>query len=159
MLIRVESLADIIAIEKLYHSLGEAFIQQSDEIVRSREDGRITLSLVACNDVGEVIGHAMFAPVAINGEDRNWQYLAALVTQSTDDRTSVERALVQSGIDSLAEFGYPVCLASGIYDAVQQDGAFYVEPKLQFVHHAGPVFVCEFTSQEPGSVCGTVESI
>ena len=59
MLIRTEAPADILTIDAL---LRQTFPTSAEaKLVRSlRENSRFTLSLVACSDDGEVIGHVLF---------------------------------------------------------------------------------------------------
>ncbi|GAK85151.1 acetyltransferase [Vibrio ponticus] len=60
MLIRTEAPADILVIDRL---LKETFPTEAEAnlVMSLRENGKLTLSLVACNDDGEVVGHAMFS--------------------------------------------------------------------------------------------------
>lgn len=82
MLIRTEAPADILTIDRL---LKHAFPTDAEAnlVMRLRENGKLTLSLVACTDDGEVIGHALFSPVTLNGEDLSWQGLAPLAVHET----------------------------------------------------------------------------
>ena len=87
MLIRTEAPADILTIDRL---LKHAFPTEAEAnlVMRLRENGKLTLSLVACTDEGEVVGHALFSPVTLNGEDLSWQGLAPLAVHD-DYRRSV----------------------------------------------------------------------
>ncbi len=77
MLIRTEAPADILAIDRLLKSTFETEAE-ADLVMKLRENGRRTLSLVACNDEGEVVGYVLFSPVTLDGNDYNWQGLAPL---------------------------------------------------------------------------------
>jgi putative acetyltransferase len=55
MLIRTEAPADILAVDKLLKSTFETEAE-ANLVMKLRENGRRTLSLVACNDEGEVVG-------------------------------------------------------------------------------------------------------
>jgi putative acetyltransferase len=43
-----------------------------------REDGLITLGLVATDDEGQVVGYVAFSPVDVQGEDLQWVGMAPL---------------------------------------------------------------------------------
>lgn len=66
MLIRTEAPADILAVERL---LSAVFATNSEAnlVTSLRENGRRTLSLVACDEQGEIVGYALFSPVTLNG--------------------------------------------------------------------------------------------
>lgn len=112
MLIRTEAPADILAVDRLLKSAFETETE-ADLVMRLRENGRRTLSLVACNDEGEVVGHVMFSPVTLNGEDLNWQCLAPLAIKADYRRQGLAAELVKEGLESLKEFGYPACVVLG----------------------------------------------
>jgi len=77
MLIRVEIPIDAPGIDAL---LRRAFGGESEaNLVHSlREDGLITLGLVATDDEGQVIGYVAFSPVDVEGEDLQCVGLAPL---------------------------------------------------------------------------------
>ncbi|QSA19762.1 N-acetyltransferase, partial [Vibrio furnissii] len=72
MLIRTEAPADILAVDRLLKTVFDTDAE-ANLVMALRENSHRTLSLVACDDEGEVVGHAMFSPVLLNGEDLNWQ--------------------------------------------------------------------------------------
>lgn len=100
MLIRTEAPADILAVDRLLKSAFETETE-ADLVMRLRENGRRTLSLVACNDEGELVGHVMFSPVTLNGEDLNWQCLAPLAIKADYRRQGLAAELVKEGLESL----------------------------------------------------------
>ncbi len=112
MLIRTEAPADILPIQRLlsdvFPSSGEA-----DLVMQLRENGQRTLSLVACNDEGEIIGHAMFSPVMVDDSDLNWQGLAPVSVREDYRNNGIGSQLIREGLESLAELGYPVCVVLG----------------------------------------------
>ncbi|MCG7488784.1 N-acetyltransferase [Vibrio sp. Of14-4] len=112
MLIRTEAPADILTVDTLIKS---AFDTESEAnlVMRLRENGRRTLSLVVSNDEGEIIGYVMFSPVTLNGEDLNWQGLAPLAIHEEYRCQGLAAELVKEGLASLKEFGYPVCVVLG----------------------------------------------
>ncbi|NLS12713.1 N-acetyltransferase [Vibrio sp. SM6] len=140
MLIRTEAPADLRVIERLLRSVDNATQttgSRADTVARLRENGLATLSLVACRDDGVLVGHALFSPILINGEESYWQGLAQLTVnlamecdsldlfdeqpEATHQHekaepqfcTQVAQDLAQQGIEMLAELGYPVCVAQG----------------------------------------------
>ncbi len=112
MLIRTEAPADILVIDKL---VKEVFPTSAEaKLVKSlRENSHLTLSLVACTDDGEIVGHALFSPVFINGEDHLWQGLAPLAVKQEYRGQGIGQRLIEAGLESLYEFGYPVCVVLG----------------------------------------------
>ncbi|MBV7300898.1 GNAT family N-acetyltransferase [Enterovibrio paralichthyis] len=117
MLIRSEALADLLAIDKL---LNKTFPSDAEAklVMSLRENGHNTLSLVACNDEGKVVGHVMFSPVMVNGTDIGIQGLAPLSVHPDYRNQGVAAQLVKEGIETLHEFGYPGCVVLG-------DSGFY----------------------------------
>ncbi|MGO2498015.1 MAG: GNAT family N-acetyltransferase [Vibrio litoralis] len=112
MQIRTEAPADILTIDAL---LKAAFPTPAEaKLVRAlRENSRFTLSLVACSDEGEVIGHALFTPVTVDGEDYGWQGLAPVAIKESHRGQGIAEQLIRSGFDSLLEFGYSACVVLG----------------------------------------------
>ncbi|BET63924.1 GNAT family N-acetyltransferase [Yersinia pseudotuberculosis] len=112
MLIRVEIPVDAPGIDALVR---RAF-QQGDEaeLVRQlREDGLLTLGIVATDDEGVVIGYAAFSPVEVGGEDRQWVALAPLAVEEGLRRQGLGEKLVYEGLDALNEFGYAAVVVLG----------------------------------------------
>lgn len=112
VLIRTEAPADILAVDRLLKS---AFPTEAEAnlAMKLRENGNRTLSLVACNDDGEVIGYLLFSPVTLEDEDLNWQGLAPLAVAEEYRNQGIAADLVKEGLDSLLEFGYPACVVLG----------------------------------------------
>ena len=112
MLIRTEAPADLLAIDALLKAVFPTDAE-ANLVMALRENGRLTLSLVACREEGEVIGHAMFSPVTLNGEDFSWQGLAPLAVKAQYQNQGIGAELVREGLICLAEFGYPACFVLG----------------------------------------------
>lgn len=112
MLIRTEAPADILTIDRLLKSAFETEAE-ANLVMQLRENSRLTLSLVACSDEGEVIGHVMFSPVQLDGEDYNWQGLAPLSVKEEFRNQGVANALIKEAFVSLVDFGYPGCVVLG----------------------------------------------
>lgn len=112
MLIRTEAPADILPIQRLVSDVFPGG-GESDLVMQLRENGQRTLSLVACNDDGELVGHAMFSPVMLNNTDLNWQGLAPVSVREDYRNRGIGSQLIREGLESLAELGYPVCVVLG----------------------------------------------
>lgn len=112
MLIRTEAPADILVIDSL---LKQVFPTDAEAnlVMALRENGRLTLSLVACTDDGEVVGHAMFTPMFFDGEENGWQGLAPLAVKEAYQKQGIASQLVNEGLATLLEFGYPACFVLG----------------------------------------------
>ncbi|WP_313668077.1 N-acetyltransferase [Atlantibacter sp.] len=112
MLIRVEIPIDAPGIDALlrrtFKDGGEA-----DLIHDLREDGMLTLGLVATDDEGQVVGYVAFSPVSVQGEDLQWVGLAPLAVDEALRGQGLARQLVYEGLDSLNEFGYAAVVTLG----------------------------------------------
>ena len=77
MLIRVEIPIDAPGIDALLRRSFESDAEA--KLVHDlREDGFLTLGLVATDDEGQVIGYVAFSPVDVQGEDLQWVGMAPL---------------------------------------------------------------------------------
>ncbi|WP_159738044.1 GNAT family N-acetyltransferase [Vibrio atypicus] len=112
MLIRTEAPVDILAVDRLLKTAFETEAE-ANLVMRLRENGNRTFSLVACTDEGEVIGHLFFSPVTLDGEDLNWQGLAPLAVKEEYRREGIAQQLVEEAFSSLYELGYPACVVLG----------------------------------------------
>ena len=117
MLIRVEIGIDAPGIDALlrrsFPDGGEAQLVQD-----LREEGLITLGLVATDDEGQVVGYVAFSPVTVQDEDLQWVGMAPLAVDEQYRGQGVARQLVYEGLDSLNEFSYAAVVVLG-------DPAFY----------------------------------
>ncbi|MBJ3815327.1 N-acetyltransferase [Shimwellia pseudoproteus] len=112
MLIRVEIPIDAPGIDAL---LRRAFPGEGEaRLVHDlREDGLLTLGVVATDDDGQVIGYAAFSPVSVAGEELQWVGLAPLAVDDAWRGQGLGRQLVYEGLDSLNEFGYAAVVTLG----------------------------------------------
>ncbi|QKJ85505.1 N-acetyltransferase [Paramixta manurensis] len=112
MLIRTEIGVDAAGIDSL---LRRCFATgaEADLVHQLREDGQLTLGVVATDDEGQVLGYAAFSPVTLQDEDRGWVGLAPLAVDESVRQQGIARQLVYEGLDSLNEFGYAAVVALG----------------------------------------------
>lgn len=112
MLIRTEIPVDAAGIDRLLRASFPTGAE-ADLVQELREDGLLTLGVVATDDEGGVVGYVAFCPVDIQGEDRNWVALAPLVVEQSLRGQGLGEKLVYEGLDSLNEFGYAAVVVLG----------------------------------------------
>jgi len=112
MLIRTEIGVDAASIDSL---LRRCFPTSAEaELVRQlREDGLLTLGVVATDDEGQVLGYAAFSPVTLAEEDRQWVGLAPLAVDESVRKQGLGKQLIYEGLDTLNEFGYAAVVVLG----------------------------------------------
>ncbi|SFN25459.1 putative acetyltransferase [Izhakiella capsodis] len=112
MLIRTEIGVDAASIDSL---LRRCFIDSAEaELVQQlRENGLLTLGMVATDDDGQVLGYAAFSPVMLNNEDKGWVALAPLAVDESARGDSLGKKLIYEGLDALNEFGYSAIFVLG----------------------------------------------
>lgn len=112
MLIRVEIPVDAAGIDALLRrNFGRN--DEADLVQQLREDGLLTLGIVATNDEGGVVGYAAFSPVDVAGENRQWVGLAPLAVDKSLRRQGLGEKLIYAGLDSLNEFSYAAVVVLG----------------------------------------------
>ncbi|AXF78309.1 N-acetyltransferase [Erwinia tracheiphila] len=137
MLIRTEIGVDAASIDSL---LRRSFSTTAEaELVRQlREDGLLTLGVVATDDEGQVLGYAAFSPVTLDGQDNQWVALAPLVVDPRMRGQSLGKQLVYEGLDMLNEFGYTAVVVVGAAEFFQRYGFVPVtEPALRCLRSDG----------------------
>ena len=112
MLIRVEIGIDAPGIDALLRRSFDSGAE-ADLVHSLREDGLITLGLVATDDEGQVVGYVAFSPVSVDGEERQWVGLAPLAVDAQYRGQGIGRQLVYDGLDSLNEFSYAAVVTLG----------------------------------------------
>jgi putative acetyltransferase len=112
MLIRTEIGIDAAGIDSL---LKRCFDTSAEaELIQAlREDGLLTLGVVATDDEGQVLGYAAFSPVSVQGEDRGWVGLAPLAVDQSLRGQGIAKQLIYEGLDTLNEFGYSAVVVLG----------------------------------------------
>ncbi|MFE8117070.1 GNAT family N-acetyltransferase [Brenneria goodwinii] len=112
MLVRVEIPVDAAGIDSLLRRVFPTDAE-ADLVHQLREDGQLTLGIVATDDEGGVVGYAAFSPVLIEGEDRQWVGLAPIAVEESLRRQGIGQQLVYEGLDALNEFGYTAVVVLG----------------------------------------------
>jgi len=112
MLIRTEIPVDAAGIDRLLRASFPTGAE-ADLVQELREDGLLTLGVVATDDEGGVVGYVAFCPVDIRGEDRNWVGLAPLAVDESLRGQGLGEKLVYEGLDSLNEFSYAAVVGLG----------------------------------------------
>ncbi len=135
MLIRVEIPVDIPAIDDL---LRQSFPTgaEADLVGHLREEGLLTLGMVAINDEGRIVGYIGFTPVDIEGKDCQWVGLAPLAVAPQYRGQGIGRQLINEGLDSLNEFGYGAVVVLGEPTYYQKSG--FIPAKSQGLHCKWP---------------------
>lgn len=136
MLIRTEAPADILAVDALLKTVFDTEAE-ADLVMRLRENGHRTLSLVASNDDGEVIGYLLFSPVTVEGHDDHWQGLAPMAVMPDYQRQGIGLALLEEAKSTLAELGYPAVVVLGHSDYYPKAG--FVKASAHGLHCAWSV--------------------
>ncbi len=77
-----------------------------------RTAGALTLSLVAVQD-GEIVGHAAFSPVRIDGVDGGWLGLGPVSVRPDQQRKGVGQALIREGLSQLGSLRATGCVVLG----------------------------------------------
>ncbi len=129
MLIRTEAPADILPIDNLL-KLHAKDSTLSDSVMSMRENAALTLSLVACSDDGEVIGHVAFRPVVIDGSEASWQIMTPITVSSDSTETDIKANLVDEAVSMLGEFGYPACFGFECDEEYQKFGFIQYDEQL-----------------------------
>jgi len=88
-------------------------VQNEARIVHAlRSAGGLTLSLVAIED-GEIIGHAAFSPVKINGASSEWYGLGPVSVRPDRQRRGTGQALFRDGLQGLRSLQAAGCVVLG----------------------------------------------
>ncbi len=111
MLIRVEIPIDAPGIDALLRRSFESDAEA--KLVHDlREDGFLTLGLVATDDEGQVIGYVALVRLMCRRRPK-WVGMAPLAVDEKYRGQGLARQLVYEGLDSLNEFGYAAVVTLG----------------------------------------------
>lgn len=96
-----------------------------------RTAGALTVSLVAEDSAGTLLGHVAFSPVTIAGRDSGWHGLGPVAVAPDRQRAGIGGLLVRAGLDRLKALGGQGCVVLG-------DPAYYgrfgfrADPRLTY---------------------------
>jgi putative acetyltransferase len=129
MRIRPETPADIPAIRDVNIAafLKHPFSHQTEHLIveELRRAGALSVSLVAEDDAGRLLGHIAFSPCKIGGKECRYYMLGPIAVWPDMQRRGVGKALVARGMIELTKLGARGCVLVG-------DPAYY--PKVGFVN-------------------------
>ncbi|MEM7359920.1 MAG: N-acetyltransferase [Pseudomonadota bacterium] len=123
--IRTERAAEVAAIGSLtiraFKDMPYAGGDEQDVIVRLREVGALSVSLVAVlND--EIVGHIAFSPAEIEDASGPWFALGPVSVLPDYQRSGIGSALINEGLELIAERGALGCILTGNPDYYQRFG-------------------------------------
>lgn len=134
MWIELERPADVAAIHRLTLAAFDD-VPYSDQteariVDALRDAGALTLSLVAWREE-EIIGHAAFSPVRVNGQDVGLFGLGPVSVRAEHQRSGVGSAIVHDGLDRLKAKGATGCVVFGDPGYYGRFG-FVSDPQLRY---------------------------
>lgn len=78
-----------------------------------RARGRLSLSLVCCDDAATVVGHVAFSRVFLDGIDCRWFGLGPLAVLPEHQSRGCGSGLIRQGLDRLRRMGAAGCVVLG----------------------------------------------
>lgn len=131
ILLREEKPSDVLAIHALtaaaFAPMPFSNGSEPHVIDQLRRDGDLTLSLVAEDDEGTIIGHIAFSPVTISDGTKDWYGLGPVSAAPALQKTGIGSKLIRFGICELEERGAKGVVLIGSTD-------YY--PRFGFVHRS-----------------------
>lgn len=115
------------AFKDMPHSDG----REPEIVDQLREDGDLTLSLVAENSDKAIIGHIAFSPVAISDGTTDWYALGPVSVIPTIQHTGIGTSLIECGILMLTDRGAKGIVLLGEPEYYSRFG-FEHDPDLAF---------------------------
>jgi putative acetyltransferase len=116
-MVRAEQAGDAAAIGAVHRAAfaGQPYSNQAEHLVveRLRARGKLLLSLVALTPAGEVVGHAAFSPVLVDGVDLGWAGLGPVGVLPEYQRRGVGSELIEQGLATLRAAGLAGCVVFG----------------------------------------------
>lgn len=159
MLIRTEAPADNLSIDRLLKATFPTHAE-ADLVRTLRENGKITLSIVASDDEGQVIGSAQFSPVTMAGMDYGWQGLAPVAVAEEYRNQGIAEQMIREGLNMLLELGYPACVVLGdpaYYSRFGFAGAEQHRFRCQWDIPEGAFQVLDLTGESFAGLSGLIE--
>ena len=105
---------------------------------RLRQDGHLTVSLVALKDE-EIVGHIAFSPVTINENDEGWYGLGPISVHPDLQKQGIGRALIIEGLARIKALGAIGCVLVGDpayysrFDFRSEGDLYYGEVPTEYV--------------------------
>lgn len=140
--IRSERPEDAAAIDQIIEAAFEPIPNSGTEarIVRAlREAGALTISLVAADDDGRLVGHVAFSPVRLDGRPGQWYGLGPVAVDPRLQRLGIGSALIREGLARLVALGAEGCVVLGEPDYYGRFG-FAADPELTYLGYVTPYF-------------------
>lgn len=114
-----------------------------------RASGALTISLVAATE-DEIVGHAAFSPVTINGADMNWFGLGPVSVKPELQGQGIGGMLIRAGLDHLKSAGAAGCVVLGDPAYYRRFG-FEHDPTLKYVGAPAEYFMQQSFGDSPAS--------
>lgn len=134
--IRLERSEDAAAIRRVTRAAfeGVAYSDQTEAAIIEalRADGALTLSLVAV-EAENVVGHAAFSPVCIDGVAGGWFGLGPISVAPERQGGGIGSALIREGLQALRARGAEGCVVLG-NPAYYGRFGFETDPALRYGH-------------------------
>jgi putative acetyltransferase len=116
-----------------------------------REAGALTLSLVAIED-GQIVGHAAFSPVRIDGRPGRWYGLGPVSVAPDRQREGIGSSLITDGLGRLRAMEAEGCVVFGNPGYYTRFG-FASDPRLRYEDAPDGYFMrLVFIGPEPAGV-------
>ena len=136
-------------IERAFTSAMHSDGREQFIVTMLRQAGALTVSLVA-EQVGQLVGHIAFSPVAITDGSLHWYGLAPIAVEPRVQRAGIGSALIEAGLSELRGLGAAGCVVLGEPDFYRRFG-FRQIPNLRY---PGPpaeyVLALPFAGSVPG---------
>jgi putative acetyltransferase len=135
MIVRDERETDVDAIraitELAFRDVPQSRQTESAIIDGLREAGALTLSMVAVDDSGQVIGHVAVSPISLDGDSAvGWYGGGPLSVRPDLQRRGIGSALVRAAFERLREIGAKGCVVVGDPDYYGRFGTVSGAPSL-----------------------------
>lgn len=132
--------------------------EEADLVDRLRARAVVIASLVACDDDGRVVGHALFSEVRVEGErPGRLASLAPLAVRSVLQRRGIGRALVVAGLEACSSAGYRGVIVVGHPRYYRRFGFAAAAVAHLASPYAGPAFMgLDLASGAIARLLGTV---
>lgn len=131
---------------------------EADLVDRLRARAGIIAALVACDDGGRIVGHALFSEVRVEGErPGTLASLAPLAVRAPSQRRGIGRRLVTAGLEACSRAGYRGVIVVGHPKYYRRFGFTAAAVAHLASPYAGPAFMgVDLASGALARLLGTV---